>query len=51
MQRKYLAVVGIVSLLHEKNYAEALKVFKKIYSKGDLIFEFLEASARYHIKK
>jgi len=51
LQRKYLAVVGIVSLLHEKNYAEALKVFKQIQSRGDILFDFLEASARYHFEK
>ncbi len=51
LQRKYLAVVGIISLMHEKNYDEVLKVFEKIQSRGDILFDFLEATAQYHIKK
>ena len=51
LQRKYLAVVGITSLMGENNYDEVLKVFDNIQSKGDIHLDFLEASARYHIKK
>ena len=51
LQRKYLAVTWIVSLMHEKDYDEVLKVFDNIQSKGDIHLDFLEASARYHIKK
>jgi hypothetical protein len=51
LQRGYLAVVGIISLMHEKNYVEVLKIFEQIDSRGDILFDFLEATARYHIKK
>jgi len=37
--------------MHEKNYGEVLKIFEKIQSRGDILFDFLESSARYHIKK
>jgi spermidine synthase len=50
-QREYLAVVGIISLLHEKNYDEVLRVFEQIHSGGDILLDFLEATARYHLKK
>ena len=50
LQRKYLAVVGITSLMHEKNYDEVLKIFEKIQSRDDILLDFLEATARYHLK-
>jgi spermidine synthase len=50
-QRKYLAVIWIVSLMHDKDYDSALNAFGKIKSRGEIILDFLEATARYHIKK
>ena len=49
LQRKYLAVVGIISLMGQKDYDSALKVFEKIQSKGDIVLDFLKSTARYHI--
>jgi hypothetical protein len=51
LQRKYLAVAGIISLMGQKDYDSALKVFEKIQSKGDIVLDFLKSTARYHIKK
>jgi spermidine synthase len=51
LQRKYLAMVGIISLMGQKDYDSALKVFEKIQSKGDIHLDFLESTARYHIEK
>jgi hypothetical protein len=48
---KYLAVVGIISLMHEKNYDEVLNIFEQIQSSGDILLDFLETTARYHLKK
>ena len=48
---KYLAVAGVTSLMGEKNYDSALKVLDRIQLKGDIHLDFLEASARYNIKK
>jgi len=49
--RKYLAVVMITSLIHEKDYDQALKVLEQIPPSDDIILSFLEATARYNIKK
>jgi len=49
-QRKYITVIWIVSLMHEKAYDSALNAFGKIQSRGDIFLDFLEATARYHIK-
>ncbi len=51
LQMKYLAVVGIISLMHEKNYDEVLNIFEQIQSSGDILLDFLEETARYHLKK
>ncbi|MEJ2333750.1 MAG: fused MFS/spermidine synthase [Desulfobulbaceae bacterium] len=51
LQMKYLAVVGIISLMHEKNYDEVLNIFEQNQSSGDILLDFLEATARYHLKK
>ncbi len=51
LQMKYLAVVGIISLMHEKNYDEVLNIFEQIQSSGDILLDFLETTARYHLKK
>jgi len=51
LQRKYLAVVGLTSLMAQKDYDSARKVFEKILSKGDIHLDFLKSTARYHIKK
>ncbi|MEJ2333749.1 MAG: hypothetical protein P8Y08_13365, partial [Desulfobulbaceae bacterium] len=42
LQMKYLAVVGIISLMHEKNYDEVLNIFEQIQSSGDILLYFLE---------
>jgi len=44
-------VVGIISLMHEKNYDEVLNIFEQIPSSGDILLDFLETTARYHLKK
>jgi len=44
-------MAGVTSLIGEKNYDSALKVFEKIQSKGDIHLDFLEATARHHLKK
>ena len=36
--------------MQEKDYAKVLKTFEKIQWRGDILFDFLEASARYHEK-
>ena len=51
LQMKYLAVAGVTSLMGEKDYDSALKVLDRIQLKGDIHLDFLEASARYNIKK
>jgi predicted membrane-bound spermidine synthase len=53
LQRKYLAVIMIISLIHEKDYDQALKIFEQIPSSNytDTIFDFLQATARYNLKK
>jgi len=43
-------VIGIILLMHEKNYDQVLKIFEQFPPNDDIILDFLEATARYNIK-
>ena len=48
VKRIYIAVA---CQMQEKDYAKVLKTFEQIQSRGDILFDFLEASARYYFEK